>query len=324
MVNSIMPNDVVILADAHLHQAPLWRFNWNQVFLDKLLKEYSYKYDIILLGDVFESRDRLDSTVSNQFVNFTLQWAARNHVYWLTGQHDSYLPGKATLGGLATANDNITVIDDSVVKYPGYPDRFFVPFARKDKDYRTFLSQVPDESIVFTHIPTVEAISMFGVADKQGISVKEFTRFKKTYSGDIHKYYDFPELTYIGAPSQRDWRDRNTIGVYGILTRDNEFCRVKTDHPIHIDLTKEQQDIPSNRKCIVKTFRGDTVTGDNIIQSLETTDIDIESINLAVELAGDAIITQYLCNNPVPDKFEQSDFNKFAQDILNEVEIENG
>ena len=316
--------DVIILADAHLHQTPLWRFEWNQKFLNDLSDDYRNTHDIILLGDVFELRDRLDGHVANQFTEFVLNWASCNNVYWLTGQHDSYLPGKATLGGLATANDNITVIDDKVAKYPGFSDRYFVPFARMDKDYRAMLDQVPDNSVVFTHIPTIEAIAMFCVSDKQGISVKEFSRFKKSYSGDIHKYHDFKELSYIGAPSQRDWRDKNTVGVYGVLTKDDKFTRIETDHPMHIDTTKGKKKIPKDRKCIVKTLRGHPALGDNIIQSMETTDIDVDSINLTVELDDDTILNQYLEQNPIPDNLEQTAFIKYAQDVIINVDLNNG
>jgi hypothetical protein len=64
----------ILLADLHLHNKPDWRFIWNNDFIEELLAPLSACTrscsDLILMGDVFEVRNNVDSRVINQFIGF--------------------------------------------------------------------------------------------------------------------------------------------------------------------------------------------------------------------------------------------------------------
>lgn len=281
----------VLLADFHIHHLPAWRLTWCENFVKELLANPDYNdHYLFLLGDVLEIRDRVDSRVLNLLIELIVKW--QGEVVWVSGQHDSYLPGRATLEGLNNLS-NVHVVDGDV--YHHQPtDTWFVPFCRKDDDYRELLKKIPDGAVVFTHLPIVEAIAQFNVKDIQGIELKEFERFEHTYSGDIHTFVDYLKFSYIGAPSQRDWRDKNVRGRIGIL-ENGEFRRVETSHPIHIEVENESE-IPDDKQCIVKCKKGiSLVNKENVIASVETTSIDLESVELtSTEGTDEQVMQRYV------------------------------
>ena len=289
----------LLIADLHLHSLPQWRFSWCEKFVDDILKSKEYEH-LYLLGDVLEIRDKVDSRVLNLFIKLMKNWSTGD-VVALAGQHDSYLPGRGTLremDEIAIKKGHIYVVDDEVFEHEGH---YFIPYQRSDKDYLDLLKKIPDDVIVFTHLPTKEIIEMYsGNKDAPGISIKKFKRFKMTISGDIHKFIDFDTFHYVGAPSQRDWRDKGTDGQIGVLDGD-KFYRIPTEHPKHIEVA-EASDIPEKGEYIIKTPRGKNITASNVIQTMEKSDIDVESIELTTSYNVEEQIKSYMKENKPPVK----------------------
>lgn len=224
----------VMLADLHLHHLPLWRLEWTENFIKELLSVFPAEIPLLLLGDVFEVQDKVDSRVLNQFLDLILSWNGR--VIWLTGQHDSYMPGKATLEGLK-ALTQITIVDGKPF-YDSCLNWWFVPFARSLEYYYEMLKTIPDNAMVMTHMPLKEALEKFTTPDDERyVKVEDFSRFKKVISGDIHGFTSFKNFHYVGAPSQRDWRDASVEGKIGVLYTDNTFDRISVDCPQHVKVT---------------------------------------------------------------------------------------
>lgn len=282
-----MKNTSLLLADLHLHHLPNWRYDWCCKFVDEIIaKSESYGH-LWLLGDVFEIKDRLDSRVLNLFLR--LVGDCRNNgceVVWLTGQHDSYMPQLATLEQLSLFG--ITVIDRAPVELNGV---WFVPFFRDENLYRDALAAVPDNAILMTHMPIKEIVERYTGKAEKGISVKEFVRFRKVISGDIHKYEDIENLSYVGAPSQRDWRDAQTVGCYGEFDLSNKkFNRVFTKHPIHLAI-KDKSDLdqfaicPSDQKFIIKINRDLYLMRDERILSIQYLPLSDKKVAKIKELA---------------------------------------
>ena len=267
----------LILADLHLHHTPLWRYEWMEKFLSHMALQYGQSEPVFLAGDVFEVRNKIDSRVSELFFNFISE--CKKEVVWLTGQHDSYLPGIASYKNLDKLASNLIIVDGEVYHHKP-TDFWFIPFFRDINEYREALKQIPDNSFVVTHMPTKEVMfSQFNV-DGEFISVKEFERFAWTYSGDIHKWEDFPEskFSYIGAPSQRDWRDKSTQGVHGILDANNKLMRMPTGCPKHIEIESEEE-IPEHGQYIVRCS-GHIVGSDQILDSMITKKKERSSIKI--------------------------------------------
>ena len=308
----------LLLADLHLHHLPKWRYEWCSEFIMKMLAKYGNNKEqqthLYLLGDVLEIRDKVDSRVLNMLIKLIKNWCGGD-VVWLSGQHDSYIPGKATLHELTDIkleNGVVYVVDNKAFKHDG---NWFVPFQRRLEDYRECLNQVPDGVTVLTHIPTKEIIEMYGAKDVEGISVKEFSRFKQTISGDIHKFYDFPTLSYVGAPSQRDWRDKGVDGQIGWLV-DGKFMREPTIHPKHIEIYSADE-IPKEGEYIIKTKRGSNISAKNVLSVVETSNIDIESVDFKQPQLESEQLGLYLKENSPPCSVTQA--REYALEILHNL-----
>ena len=305
-----MPRETLLIADLHLHQHPRWRLDWCREFVDWVLQEHAKPgRNLCLMGDVFESRDHLDSRVSNLFLELVFKWQqVAGEVSWIAGQHDSYLPGKATLQALK--HSNVLVVDDQVHHSP-HIGATLVPYARDKGVYRGYLKSINSGEVLLTHLPVKEALEGIGAPGGDEISVTEFSRFSFVLSGDIHNPHVLkdPIVHYVGAPSQRDFRDKHVVGRIGLLTvRDvenwqrDQFATVTwipTTHPIHVDLTAGQS-LPqdSNTKLVVKLPRGAPVP-ENAIATVESVTPPTESIpNLSPAVTGRGALVQYAQGNP--------------------------
>lgn len=310
----------VLLADLHLHPTPLWRFEWLVSFVDTLLEQQHtiYKgFDLYLLGDVTEARDNVDSRVLNLLIKLIANWKT-GEVIWITGQHDSYLPGRATLEALEHTG-TVKIVDREIF-YHKKNDIWFVPFARQESDYRDMLAKVPDGATLMTHMPTVEIMEMFGAKGVKGISVKEFDRFKHSYSGDIHVFHDFPKFSYIGAPSQRDWRDKGVVGQIGTLVGD-EFKRTPIKHPVHLEVENESE-IPKDVQCILRVARGVISAGNiNVLAATTTVELKPQSVKLG-SVSQESVITDYVSKNK-PEGIDPDDLSAYARETLKEAEMGN-
>jgi hypothetical protein len=225
----------LLLADLHLHVKPTWRFLFNSELLQELLDSAYRKLPLILLGDVFEVKDKLDSRVTNQFLDFVLQWAEFQQVIWITGQHDSYLPGVATLEALECVK-NITIVSNAPYRNEEL-NITCIPYAREIARYREMLCMVSKKGVtLLTHMPIKEALIQIGADGTDYLSVKEFHEFRNIISGDIHAYADFDNFQYVGATSQRDWRDKDTEPQIGLLSEQNNLVRIPLVAPRHVEI----------------------------------------------------------------------------------------
>ena len=306
------PRQALLLADLHLHHLPQWRFDWCDEFITDLLAEQTEGQHLFILGDVLEVRDNVPSKTLNSLLRLLAGWHAGD-VIWLSGQHDSYIPGHATLE--AVKDFGVIVVDGKVYHHK-LTDSWFVPFAREDEVYRQHLAKVPDDAVVFTHLPIVEAIEMFGAKDVQGIKLEEFQRFRHTFSGDIHCWHDFDKFSYIGAPSQRDWRDKNVAGCFGILDGIT-LHRSPTIHPKHIEVAS-WEDVPAEGEYIVKVPRGveKSETAGVVLDSVEVFDTDLDSIQLVGVGSLDELVQTYIRENPPPEGITKKQAREYGESLL--------
>lgn len=293
--------NALMLADLHLLERPLWRFEWLEKFLAQL-QAGDYEgapLPLFLMGDVFEVRDKVDSRVVNMLVEFIRDW--KEDVVWVCGQHDSHRPGRGTLEGLHNStfgNKKVYVVDRDVF-YHEATDTWHVPFCREEVNYRTLLDKVPTDALVITHLPLKEAIEEFGAKDVHNVSVKEFNRFDWTYSGDIHKYVDYNDdkFSYVGGVVQRDWRDKGMEGQFGIL-KNGRMTRYATDGPLHVVYDGKTKLDPS-RQYIVKSLPNVNIEGEaNIIERVGAVSVDLDSVELTdTSKTSDALISDYVKDN---------------------------
>lgn len=314
-----IPTDAcwLCVADLHLHHLPSWRLDWCYDFADDLIAYLDEtKLRLVLLGDVLELKDKVDARVANILIY--ILGNAPNLCVWLTGQHDSYIPGQATFYELGTF-PKVKICDDKTLHIPvgGGPDVWFVPFARDRARYRELLGNVPDGDCVFTHIPIGEALRGFGAeVPEDVITVDDFKRFSWVYSGDIHKHARFQNFEYIGATSQRDWRDEGVVGCVGVVTTDGKLTRIPVAHPLHRRI-KTQAELKRTSKApeILKVDGLDI--GDEALAAVRGRNnvIEVEWVPPPVELL--------VKKHGVDDAGEQ-DPKQLIDDYLAEVTIPDG
>lgn len=246
----------VLVADMHLHHLPVWRFEWCVELIQSLLELNCTlgESDLVLLGDVFELRNRVDCRIANLFIKLVLEW--EGEVFWVVGQHDSYIPGTATFSALNGVN-GITVIDSGAYCEPD-TNNWYIPYFRNQAEYLEVLNTVPDGAQVFTHMPIAEALIGKGDAPSEQIRAREFKRFGRVWAGDIHVANKYGKVEYVGAPGQRDWRDDGVKGriiLLGGVKVTSRSIPVRVRHPRHIKLTSMvaiRRFIGDEDGCIVK------------------------------------------------------------------------
>ncbi|MEE8113096.1 MAG: hypothetical protein V3T23_01955 [Nitrososphaerales archaeon] len=307
-----------LIADLHLHHLPSWRLQWCQDFMDDMhvLREewVDGKPWFVFMGDVFEMKDRLDARVADQFLSFVCQ---DDNAAWITGQHDTYVPGKATLGGLRYS---MFVVDgkSSAISMGDWL-AYTVPFARDLGYYRQMLDSVPDDALVLTHMPIYESLQQFHPDPDTMVHAKEFDRFFWTYAGDIHNHQTHGRFTYIGAPSQRDWRDQGVDGKIGVLYADKSFERISVQHPVHIKIRTETHvnqllqrqsievptvykiigDIEPSKLELIKDIDG--VLGVEWIPPELSTDRPIEELKIEGLGSDKDLIDDYIASSDLPE-----------------------
>lgn len=324
-----IPSDArwLCVADLHLHHLPSWRLDWCYDFADDLVAYLDETdLELVLLGDVLELKDKVDARVANILI-YILTNASR--VYWITGQHDSYKPGQATFYELG-ALDHVCVVDERV--FARGDNVYLVPFARDREDYREMLEMVPDGAGVFTHVPIADALRGFGAElPDDVITAADFDRFSWVYSGDIHQHSRHGVFEYIGATSQRDWRDAGVQGCVGVVTESGKLTRVPVAHPVHRKIsTRAELRKKPNGAEIVK-IDGLDVSEDEIERLRDRENVlavdwippPVEALvkKAGVDEPGDQnpkkLISEYLESIEVPDGHApKTALRKYALEIL--------
>lgn len=338
----------LIVADLHLHHLPAWRLDWCTQFVQQLLKlakRLGYP-DLILLGDALEIKDQLDARVMNLFIELILEWTAYGdgaQVYYIVGQHDSYIPYHATFESLRTVGPYVHVIDREPYTEDVGDGQYYayIPYARELSKYREWLDAIkhPENTTVFTHLPVLEVLKGFGdhYTTENAISVEEFDRFEHTYSGDIHNYtvLDCEYFDYIGATSQRDFRDSGVDGCIGLLYPDGDFKRAWVQHPRHVVVkTKKQLQQLRNDKDsdYIIRLRGMEIEQAQLhdldkVDNIYSVEIEPPPIEQSFEELSKIdqsstrkqVIDQYLKSVTLPEGISKKDLRKRGLELVNEI-----
>jgi hypothetical protein len=256
----------ILVTDLHLHHLPGWRLQWCDDFASALMDFMNSFREplptLVLAGDVTEIKDKLDARVMNILLEIIFGWPG--DVIWISGQHDSYEPYKATLWAVGNAPGHITVVDDA--PHQDGDGTWFVPYARHAERYLEWLGEIPDGDNVITHLPIAEILDQFPNGAPDGWPcAADFHRFGWVYSGDIHNRCKHGKVEYVGATSQRDWRDEGVEGCIGVLGNKGKLIRVPVEHPVHQRITSEKdlEKLDITRPTILR-FQGFDMTDDDL------------------------------------------------------------
>ena len=155
---------------------------------------------IIVIGDVFESRDSIEVPVIHQVcASFKEAHDMGFEIIVVAGNHDSYLRNPMMV--------SLTAIEAyaTVVREPLVRDGFgFVPWTDDQDQYRRWVEKTRSASILFSHVLLDES------GFESGISIEEktFKSFDHCFFGDVHEPKKLAAYSeYVGAPLQHTYRD---------------------------------------------------------------------------------------------------------------------
>lgn len=252
----IEEGDVVFVADLHLHNRPAWKVDWYTRFF----KELEPACAVAFLGDVFELRDNIPVVVVDLFLDFVIGCSRRGvELCWITGQHDSVVPGRACFRA-ARQLPGVTVVDEEPARWREYT---CIPFARDASRQLAMFREAPAGTKILTHITTRESVG-------SGISIKELPDVP-IFSGDLHVSSSFSlgthSLVFVGAPLQRDFRDQGVVGTIFVNERP-----VRTRHPVFVTGTADE--IEKSRDAGVEVFARADADPVRVRSSVPKIDVD--------------------------------------------------
>jgi len=215
---------------------------------------------LILIGDIFDSRTKLDISVIDQTCRALHRWSDKLELVIVVGNHDSMLR-TPQYNSLQVFNGYATVVEEPWLCTRGGKKFLFVPWY---DDPAELAKQIKEQQkkhtphYLFTHILCEGAVPVKG----KGFPVKDLLpkKFTRIFLGDVHDPMQLaPNVQYVGAPLQIDYRDAGgTRGVWMLDTasdqlqfientisprfhviedatvegiRANDFVRIKTDDP---------------------------------------------------------------------------------------------
>jgi len=180
--------------------------------------------NIVILGDYFENRNALNvKTMNRGFLALNnLIKETGCPVYFLKGNHDYYY---RTTKEYSSA-DPLTFIDPKIkviseitpIEFDGIKT-LMVPWLMPG-DVPKFLEikEEDDYQVCFGHFEVVGFdLNVFGFTNKSGFKVKDFSNFKKVFSGHFHKRQKSRNVRYVGSPYQLDFAEAGDTKGFTIL-----------------------------------------------------------------------------------------------------------
>ncbi len=162
--------------------------------------------DIILLGDIFELKDRIPSFIKNKFIE-AIEYATikkKKNVYVLVGNHDIAPDGHISIRWL---NAYATIIYEPEVIRINNKEILMLPYTT-DIDQLERVLQKSKADYCCAHID-VKDINIGCYRSKNGVRLELFKKFKKVFLGHIHNSFSSISDNYIvvGSPYQTDWSE---------------------------------------------------------------------------------------------------------------------
>jgi DNA repair exonuclease SbcCD nuclease subunit len=205
--------------------------------------------EIIVLGDVFDSRIALNTKIINEAYNLFNNDFQFNI---LIGNHDTYFNNSIETNSLVFLKkfNNVKVIDKIQPLYM-FDKMLFVPWIIDNDKFIKDLQEYKDVKLCFGHFD-VNGFSMGGKISDSLLMPEVFNQFKKVFSGHFHtpqtKMFGTTEFIYCGSPYQTDWGEVGQRKGFYVLDTDSleyEFIE-NTESAKHIKVTYGESFSPSD------------------------------------------------------------------------------
>ena len=231
-------NNIILLSDIHFgvrNNSIEWMDNIHNYFFNffiPFLKENSNENtSLIIMGDIFDSRQSLDIKVLNIALDIITNILKVNNtikIYIVEGNHDSYKKKDNDITSLSIFKtfNNVVVIQKPTLEILDDGTKFlFVPWNGDMTEQNNVIRDI-DADFVFMHNDINSGYYDNGRPIINGVDITTINN-KKIYSGHIHKRYNSKKFTYVGTPYQLRRSDiGNKKGIY-ILSKKNKKWQEK-------------------------------------------------------------------------------------------------
>lgn len=226
--------DVVFVSDVHfgVRNAEIeWNDNIRNYFYDffiphvKSLKKRGRKTIVVVTGDYFDSRQRIDINVMNTACDVMEKIVEVADVYMLVGNHDIYKTVELDVTSLRCVKyiKGVHVIDElSEVVISGGLNFVLVPWVGDYKTENNIITEVKDKCsyiVMHTEISGMTYDNNRSIVNGVNMSVCNNC---KIISGHIHKRQESNKGFYLGSPYHMDRSDYGSVkGIYTLSVNDD-------------------------------------------------------------------------------------------------------
>jgi len=224
---------IALITDQHLDgrkgNIHFWNFFqkfYDDVFFPTLEKE---GIDTIIdLGDTFDNRKSMDYNTFNRISDNYFSRLKDYNVHMILGNHCTYYKNTNRINSpelLLDSYDNITIYSEPTELKLGGRTFLMMPWINQENREQAVELIQKGGDIMVSHIEIEGFEVMEGMRFEGGFSRKDFTNFKRVWSGHFHHRSKKGNIQYLGNPYQMFWNDYKAVRGFHIFDTETDKLR---------------------------------------------------------------------------------------------------
>ncbi len=224
---------IALITDQHLDgrkgNIHFWNFFqkfYDDVFFPTLEKE---GIDTIIdLGDTFDNRKSMDYNTFNRITDNYFSRLEDYNVHMILGNHCTYYKNTNRINSpelLLDSYDNITIYSEPTELELGGRTFLMMPWINQENREQAVELIQKGGDIMVSHIEIEGFEVMEGMRFEGGFSRKDFTNFKRVWSGHFHHRSKKGNIQYLGNPYQMFWNDYKAVRGFHIFDTETDKLR---------------------------------------------------------------------------------------------------
>jgi DNA repair exonuclease SbcCD nuclease subunit len=182
--------------------------------------------DVLVLGDIFEKKDKIPSAVKNELVKVLRLFKKKDcRLYFLVGNHDKNKEGDLTIEFLAKSYGKV-IRKIKLVNIDNYKV-LFIPHKNRDEEALQVLDMYRNQDVIVCSHVDIEGADLGRLIHKGDDLFKEedFSGYKMVFNGHYHKGQMIKEIICVGSLYKTHWVDMWDKVIYRV--NGNKVKRIK-------------------------------------------------------------------------------------------------
>lgn len=224
---------IALITDQHLDgrkgNIHFWNFFqkfYDDVFFPTLEKE---GIDTIIdLGDTFDNRKSMDYNTFNRISDNYFSRLKDYTVHMILGNHCTYYKNTNRINSpelLLDSYENITIYSEPTELELGGRTFLMMPWINQENREQAVELIQKGGDIMVSHVEIEGFEVMEGMRFEGGFSRKDFTNFKRVWSGHFHHRSKKGNIQYLGNPYQMFWNDYKAVRGFHIFDTGTDKLR---------------------------------------------------------------------------------------------------